>query len=292
MKTLLLIDTHALVHRFYHALPPLTNPANEPTGALYGLSAILLKIIAGGNGETPPDYLAAALDRPEPTLRKQEFEAYKIQRPKAADSLIAQLKQLPEIFDHFRVRIFSISGYEADDIIGSLAERFKWTPELRIIILSGDLDTLQLVDGEKVFANIIKTGTSATVLYDEPAVVARYGLKPNQLPDFKGLVGDSSDNIPGVSGIGPKTAATVLGEFGNLEGLYENIGLVPAKIAQKLKRGKKQAFFARKLATIDRHAPVPEVALEELVRPALDRERLKSYFERQGFVSLLKRLGV
>ncbi len=292
MKTLLLIDTHALIHRFFHALPPLTTPQGEPIGAIYGLSGVLLKLLQDGNGDTPPDYLAAALDRPEPTFRKEAFHQYKIQRPKASDALISQLKRLPEVFAMFHINTFSLAGFEADDVIGSLTEKFSREPDLKTVILSGDLDILQLVRDKKVFGNIIKTGTSTTMLYDEKAVVLRYGLRPTELPDYKGLVGDVSDNIPGVDGIGPKTAAELLKEFKNLEGIYENIALIPKKVAEKLVPQKEKAFLARQLATIRNDVPLEAVSLSALARPAVDLEKMRSFFERLGFSSLVKRLSV
>src|SRR3989344_1394346 len=222
MKTLLLIDASALIYRFFHALPPLTDLNSEPIQAIYGLTNVHLKILR----EQKPDYLAAALDRPEKTFREEQFENYKIHRPPAPNDLIAQIKKLPEVFSAFAIKTFEKPGFEADDIIGTLVERFSQEPDLKIVILSGDLDVLQLVENDKVVGEIIKTGVTDTLVYNEKKVEERYGLKPIQLPDYKGLIGDASDNIPGIKGIGPKGATEVLKEFGTLEGVFENLAIV------------------------------------------------------------------
>ena len=289
MQKLFLLDTHALVYRFFYALPPLTSPPpeREPVGALYGLSGILLSLVTVER----PDFLAAALDRPEPTFRKKAFSGYKATRAPVSSDLVSQLARLPEFFGCFGIPTCSAPGFEADDVIGTLAARFGSAPDLTTVILSGDLDTLQLVAGGRVVARIFRTGLANTDLYDETAVVARYGLPPSVLPDYKALVGDSSDNIPGVPGIGPKTAQTLLCEFHTLEDLYENIGLVPRKIADKLETSKEQAFFSRKLATISRDAPLAVSSLDELRAPA-DGARLRGCLAKLGFESLVRRLRV
>ncbi|MDP3052710.1 MAG: DNA polymerase I, partial [bacterium] len=191
MKTLLLIDANSLIHRSFHALPPFTSPEGEPTGALYGLSSILIKIFK----EQKPDYWTAAFDRPEPTFRKKLFKEYKAHRPKAPDELISQLIKAHEVFEKFGIKTFEQAGFEADDLIAALAKHFKTEKELKIIILTGDLDTLQLVDDGKVEVETPKKGVSEIMVYDKKAVQERYGLNPEQLPDYKGLVGDKSDNI-------------------------------------------------------------------------------------------------
>lgn len=290
MRTFIILDTHALVYRFFYALPPLTTPppAREPIGALYGLAGILLSLVAAER----PDYLAAALDRPEPTFRKKDFAGYKGHRAPAPSELVSQLAKIPEFFACTGVRTCSVPGFEADDVIGTLAERFSSEPELSTTVLSGDLDTLQLVSGSRVLARIFRTGLSTTDLYDEAAVTRRYGLPPAALPDYKALVGDQSDNIPGVPGIGPKTARALIQEFHTLEGIYENIGLVPAKTAEKLEAQKAQAFLSRKLATIVRDAPLPIRSLEELKTPADGVSRLRNCYAKLGFESLVRRLRV
>lgn len=287
MKTLLLIDANSLIHRFFHALPPFTDPEGHPSGALYGLSGVILKILK----EKKPDYVAAAFDTPEKTFREEEFKEYKTHRPPTSDELVYQLVSSPAVFDLFKVKIFAIPGFEADDVIGTLAEKFKNESDLKIIILSGDNDVLQLVEGGKILAQIIKTGITETVMYDEVAVEAKYGLKPNQLTDYKGFVGDASDNIPGVRGVGPKTAVTLLKEFGSVEGVFENSGLIPEKTLKKINGREDEAFLSKRLATIRRDVPLAIENLEELKARDLDKDSIQSYFERMGFRSLVLRLN-
>ena len=219
MKTLLLIDTHALIHRFFHALPPLTTPQGEPIQAVYGIANVMLKI----RREIAPDYMVAAFDRPEQTIRAQEFEAYKIHRPAAPDTLISQFNATRELLKIMGVPIADRAGYEADDIIGTLAERFKHEADLSIVIISGDLDLLQLVEGGRITVRFLQKGMGESMVYDEAAVRVRYGLAPAQLPDLKGLLGDPSDNIPGVKGVGPKTATPLIQKYGSLENLLEHL---------------------------------------------------------------------
>lgn len=286
MKNLLLIDVSSLVYRFFHALPPLTTPRGEPIQAIYGLVNVMLKIFR----EQQPDYAAAALDRPEKTFREEQFKDYKIHRPPAPDELIGQIKKLPEVFEIFNIKTFELPGYEADDLIGTLARHFAEKPDLRITILSGDLDTLQLVQNDKVVAQIIKTGVTETKTYNEALVVERFGLTPEKLADYKGLIGDASDNIPGVTGIGPKTAVPLIRQFGTIEGIYENLGLINPAIVKKLADDKEKAVLSKKLATISREVPIPLPKLEELVVAKPDESRLKAFLENYGFTSILKRL--
>ena len=159
-KRIVLLDTHAIIHRAYHALPELTGPGGAPTGALYGLVSMLLKIIT----DLKPDYIAASLDTPEPTFRDKEYADYKAHRAPTSDELIPQLKKAPAVYEVFGVRSFAIPGFEADDLIGSFVEMFKDEPDLKIVILSGDRDVLQLVEGEKVVGQLFKTGITETVI--------------------------------------------------------------------------------------------------------------------------------
>src|SRR3989338_3983334 len=173
MKSFLIIDSHALIHRFFHALPPLTSLEGEPIQAIYGLAGVILKIFK----EQKPAYVAAAFDRPEKTFRKKKLKEYKIHRPPAAPELISQLIKARELFELFNIKTLDLAGFEADDIIGTLVEKFKNDKELaegKIVILSGDLDVLQLVENDKVVAQIIKTGITNTVLYNEEDVRKRY----------------------------------------------------------------------------------------------------------------------
>lgn len=287
MNVLLLIDANSLIHRFFHALPPFTAPNGQPTNALYGLSGVLLKIIR----EQSPDYIAAAFDRPEKTFREEEYKEYKAQRPPTASELVQQIIIAHEVFGWFGVKTYEIPGFEADDIVATLTDKFKTEPDLRVVILSGDLDNLQLVEGEKVVVQFLKTGVTETVIYDEAAVEKKYGIKPIQLPDYKGFVGDVSDNIPGVAGIGPKTASALLKEYETVEKVFEDLAINTNKsIVKKLENKEKIALLSKRLATMRRDASVKIENLGEIKTPPLNKELLKQEFTKLGFKSLVERL--
>lgn len=297
MKKLLLIDANSLIHRSFHALPPLTTPQGAPINAVYGLSSILLKLVR----EHDPDYVAAAFDRKEPTFRKEMYDEYKAHRPPTADELISQLQEAHNTFEKFGIKVVEQPGLEADDIVGTLAEMFKDKDEiprharddnsgLRIVIFSGDKDNLQLIDGDKVVVELLRTGVSKTVTYDEALFLQDYGFSPKQLVDYKALIGDTSDNIPGVKGIGPKGATDLIKEYGTVEKIYEEVGLIPKEVLRKkLEAGRDSAFLSKKLAKIKCDADLP-VALEDFKQRPLDKESLKKYFSELGFKSLVERL--
>ncbi len=284
MKTLLLIDANSFIHRAFHALPPLTSSDGRPVGAIYGLASTLLKIIR----EEIPNYIAAAFDRPETTFRKELFEEYKIHRPKAPNELIEQIIKAHELFKNFDIPIFEKAGFEGDDIIGTLVKKFKNENDLKTIILTGDLDSLQLVQDDKVTAKIPKKGISETVIYNEKAVFERFGLKPKELADYKGLVGDKSDNIPGVPGVGPKTASSLILKHSSLEKMFKNLKPVDP-LSTKLINFKDQALLSKKLAIINCEIPL-NVALENLAYPGIKPEKLIKFFTNLGFQSLIQRI--
>jgi len=227
----LIIDGNALVHRAFHALPPLRTKKGELVNAVYGFLSIFIKSIKEFN----PEYVCACFDLAAPTFRHKEFKDYKATRPKAPDELYEQIPKIKEILNKFGVPIYEKKGFEADDVIATISKHPR-VEEIESIILSGDLDTLQLVDNNtKVFT--ARKGLKDTILYDEKAVKERYGLSPIQIPDLKGLAGDVSDNIPGVKGIGIKTASALLQKFGSLEGIYEALG----EEVQERKKGKEKS---------------------------------------------------
>src|SRR3989344_2225425 len=197
-KTLILLDTHAILHRAYHALPGFISSSGEPTGGTYGLVAMLMKIIK----DLKPDYIAGCFDLPQPTFRHEAYEAYKQGRAKTEDDLVHQIKRARDVFAALAIPSYELSGFEADDLLATIVEKMKDRKDLRIIIASGDMDTLQLVDDDRVLVYTLKKGLNHTILYNEKAVVARFGFKPKLLPDYKGLRGDPSDNIVGISGVG------------------------------------------------------------------------------------------
>lgn len=284
MKKILLIDANSIIHRSFHALPPFTTPEGKPSGAIYGIASILLKLWR----EERPDYAAALFDRPEPTFRDKKYAEYKAQRPPAADELIAQIIEAHHLFPVFGITTFEKPGYEADDLIATLAKKFKNEKELRVVILTGDKDTLQLVEGDKLVVQTFNKGVSDTTIYDETAVREKYGLAPAQLIDYKALVGDPSDNIKGVPGIGPKTATELLQKYGSVGALYENVGKDP-KIEKRLGPFRKEAELSRELVTLEANAPIDIPPLADLATKE-DAAVLKPYFQKMGFATLIKRL--
>jgi DNA polymerase-1 len=283
---LLLIDGNALVHRGFHAIPHLSNKKGQPTNGVYGFALLFLKALK----ELHPEYVAAAFDLPGPTFRDKLYAEYKAGRVKAPDELYQQIPKVKELLGAFNVPVFEKEGYEADDLIGSLAELAKKEPNLETVILTGDLDTLQLVDDNvKVFAP--KKGITEIILYDREAVRNRYGLTPEQLLDFKALRGDPSDNIPGVKGIGDKTAIELLQRFKDLDGIYENLGNgeVKPRILELLTNQKEQAYLSQKLARIVRDLKL-EFELENAVMADYDEQKVYKIFQELEFKSLLDKL--
>src|SRR3989339_114072 len=301
-KTLVLIDSHALIHRAYHALPPLNTGQGELVNAVFGFTSILLKVLK----ELQPDYIAATFDMAAPTFRHKEFDDYKATRVKAPDELYAQIKRVKEVLAAFNIPIFEKEGFEADDILGTIAHQVKTkNHKLKTIIVTGDLDTLQLVN-DKVSIYTLKKGIRDTIIYDEAAVRERFeGLLPNQMNDYKGLKGDPSDNIPGVPGVGEKTAIELLKEFGNLEKLYKEIGNPKSnfsakggsasggkneKLKTKLLEFKEQAFFSKYLATIKQDVPI-KFDLSAALTKDFDKQKVVELFKVLGFFSLVIRLN-
>jgi DNA polymerase-1 len=285
MKKLLLIDANSIIHRSFHALPPFTTPAGKPSGAIYGIASILLRLWR----EDRPDYAAALFDRPEPTFRDKIYAEYKAQRPQAADELIQQIIEAHHLFAAFGVTTFEKPGYEADDLIATLAVHFKNTPDLQVVILTGDRDTLQLVDGNKLVVQVFNTGISDTTIYDEAAVIAKYnGLAPVQLVEYKALVGDSSDNIKGVPGIGPKTGTELIKRFGTVEHMFKHLH-EDEKLQKKFGAFRKEAELSRELVMLEKHAPIEMPELEAL-RPYPSTNAAEEYFIEMGFSTLVKRL--
>ena len=282
-KTLVLLDSHAILHRAYHALPDFTSPTGEPTGALYGVVAMLLKIIE----ELKPDYIAACFDLPEPTYRHEVFDGYKAGRAKTDDSLVAQIIRSRDIFTAFGIPMYEQPGFEADALLGTLVEPKKHHDDLRVVIASGDMDTLQLVDDDRVVVYTLKKGIKDTILYDEKTVKERFGFGPDMVPDFKGLRGDPSDNIPGIKGIGEKSATDLIMKFGNIDAIYKKLkkneaqfidaGLRPRTL-EPLQAGEEDAQFSQMLATFRRDAPTHFALPVKKSRDALDTEKLLTLF--------------
>jgi DNA polymerase-1 len=294
LKKLVLFDAHAILHRAYHALPDFTSSTGQPTGGLYGLATMLMKII----GELKPDYMAACYDRQEATFRKEAYDAYKGQRKKADDELIAQMQLSRDIFSAFNIPVYDKAGFEADDVIGTLALQAKNMPGVEVVIASGDMDTMQLIEGKKVQVYTLKKGLSDTIQYDEDQIRERFGFGPELLPDYKGLRGDASDNIMGVAGIGEKTATVLIQTFGTIENIYLQIkkdegvfkkaGLTD-RIIKILKDSEEEALFSKMLATIRRDVPVVFDLPGSHWTERCDIKKIEETFSRFEFKSLVPR---
>lgn len=291
VKKLLLIDGNNLFHRAYHALPPLTDKTGENANAVFGFSNMILKAV----DEVKPTYIACAFDTKAPTFRHVEFEAYKAQRVAPPPDLYPQFPKVKGVLDAFGIRYFEMAGYEADDILASLATKFQMSNfKCQIIILSGDRDLLQLVNGDiKVQVpgwNLPagRRGLKETTLYGKAEVNEKYGISPSQMVDWKALVGDPSDNVPGITGIGPKTASELISRYGSIESVFEHLGDVGDKVREKLVAGKDSAIAAKKLValdtTIDLGISLDDLKYEPNIGRALDQ------FEKLGFKSIVAKL--
>ena len=249
MQTLVLLDSNSLINRAFYALPPLTNRQGQQTGAIFGFVNMFLKLV----DKYKPDYVVAAFDRKAPTFRKKMYEGYKATRKPMPEELACQLEPLKRLLRAMKVQIAEIDGFEADDILGTLSKRSK----CKTYIVTGDRDSLQLID-EKTTVLLTKKGISEIVEYDE-ARLKEDGFTPSQIIDLKSLMGDSSDNIPGVAGIGEGTATKLLAEYGTLDNVYAHIDETKGALNRKLTEGKESAYLSYKLATIDRDCPIETV---------------------------------
>jgi len=294
-KRLVLLDAHAILHRAYHALPDFTSPTGEPTGALYGVVAMLLRIVE----DLQPDYIVACYDLPEPTYRHLAYTDYKAKREKTDDSLVVQIDRSRAIFLAFGIPIYEKPGFEADDILGTIAHVTKEEKALEIIIASGDMDTMQCIDGKRVRVFTLKRGLNDTVLYDEDLVKERFGFPPTLIPDYKGLRGDTSDNIPGIVGVGEKTATELVSKFGSLENIYKQLksdeeifktAKIKPRIIELLKKGEEEAQFSKMLATIRTDVPIKFQLPTEAWRQSASPDQILALFSELGFRTLTTRV--
>jgi DNA polymerase-1 len=285
-----IIDGNALLHRAYHAYPlTLRTSKGELVNAVYGFSRLLIKVIS----DLKPDYLAVAFDTAAPTFRHLDYAGYKAHRPKMDDELAGQLDRLKEIVSAFGVESLAVDGFEADDIIGTISEEIDKSGLLvDTYIVTGDMDALQLIDGNTFVYSPTK-GLSNPKIWAEADVVGKYGFGPESVVDYKALRGDPSDNIPGVRGIGEKTAKALISEWGSLDKIYKNINKVkPQSVQKKLAEDAETASLSRNLATIKRDVPVT-VNLEACRFEELEKNGvLKSKFKEMEFKSLLKSISV
>jgi DNA polymerase-1 len=324
-KKLVLIDSNAIIHRAYHALPKsFSNRAGERTNAVYGFTTTVIKVLE----DLHPDYMVASFDVGKATFRTDTYKEYKAHRVAADQELYDQIPRVRELLAVLNVPVFDCSGFEADDCIGTITKKLgpqREKGELEVYIVTGDKDLFQLVDGN-IFVYNLRKGLSDTGIYDSRRIKEEFNLDPADFIDLKALAGDPSDNIPGVPGIGPKTATTLIQDFDKLEYLYKRIGQaleqsgiiskseflisnqipsindsilkqiseelgIKPRILQLLIDYKEQAFLSQSLATIHKEVPM-EFDLEACKWGDYDKEKLREFFTKMSFTSLLKRFGI
>ncbi|TET42634.1 MAG: DNA polymerase I [Elusimicrobia bacterium] len=278
-KKLYLIDGNAYIHRAFHALPPLTNSSGRMVNAVYGFTRMLLKILR----QEKPDYIAVCFDFPAPTFRHKEFAEYKATRKETPDELKEQIPLVHKIVKALNIPVFEKQGYEADDLIGTLSGKAS-KEGIETVIVTGDKDALQLVDDSVKVLNETKN-----ILYTEKIVKEKMGVSPGQITELMGLMGDASDNVPGVLGVGPKTGTELIQEFGSLENLYQNLSKVKGKLKEKLEKGKEKAFLSRRLVTLVKDIPV-EVDIRECQVGESNREELLKLLQELEFKGLIVEL--
>ncbi len=288
-ERILLIDTNSIIHRAFHALPPLKTKDGNPGGAVYGSLLAFFKILA----DFSPNYIVAVFDSPGKTFRHEYYKEYKAHRPKAPDELISQIKMIQKVFSEIGLETVAREGFEADDIVGSISNHVP--EDIEVIIATGDLDILQLAT-EKVKVYTLKRGIKDNVLYDKGKVTEKYeGLSPERIPDIKALKGDVSDNIPGVEGVGEKTAVKLIKKFGDIETIYslldkeERLEGFGEKVINKLKKDKDKAFLSKKLAIIDKDSFLKFQLSDFSFKK--DSEKIKNVLQELGFNTLVKRFS-
>jgi len=287
MKRLILIDGNALLHRAYHATPPFTTSSGELINAVFGFSSMILKVIE----QLKPEYLAIAWDEKGPTFRHQAYTQYKATRGPTDDNLSSQYERVHQVVKAFNIPEFSLSGYEADDLIGTLTVQACLEKNTEVIVVTGDRDIMQLINSRvKVFMpkkTLVDVG-----LYGEEEFVVKYGFSPIQLIDYKALAGDASDNIPGVAGIGDVTATKLIHQFGSVEVIYksENLKTLPERMQKLLAEGAEDAVMSKKLATLDLNAPI-KLELVDCIVHDFDKTKLVKLFEELEFKSLIARIS-
>ena len=282
MKKLVIIDGHNLIFRAFYGVAPLTDKQGNPTNAIYGFASMLFGILS----VEKPDFLAMTFDAGK-SFRHDKYPEYKGTRQKCPDDLRSQMSKIYDMVDIMKVPSFSLEGYEADDVIGTLAHQVVETKEdVLVHIVSGDKDLFQLVK-ERVVIAVPQRRGGAPLYYQHDEVLEKMGVTPDQVPDFKGLAGDSSDNIKGVEGIGPKGAVMLLTEFQNLEGVYENLSEIKGSAQKKLETHKESAFLSRELGTIITDVPV-DYRLEDICYSGISDEILH-FFQELNFQTLINR---
>lgn len=283
-ERLVVIDGNHLIHRAFHAIQaPLRTSRGEQTNALFGFASMLLNII----DLEKPDYLAMTFDEKAPTFRHDAHEGYKATRAKAPDELYAQIPRIKEMVTRFKLPIYSKEGFEADDMMGTLA-RHAEKEGIESCVVTGDMDLLQMTS-PNIRVVFPHKGYKEPIVYDAAKVKEKYGVDPNQIVDYKALVGDSSDNYGGVHGVGPKGATELLNRYHTLNGIYEHLGELSENLRKKLEDGKESAYFAQKLAQLITDVPC-QFSKEDMSVDRLDFSALQKFFEEMEMKSLVARL--
>lgn len=288
-KKLIIIDSNALLHRAFHALPPLATKLGQETGAVYGFLTTLFKAI----NDLKANYIIACFDTKMPTFRHKMFDGYKAHRPETPKEIISQIPIAKEVLKAFSIPVFAKEGVEADDLIATICQKLKNEKELEIYIVSGDLDNLQLVS-ENVKVYTMGRGIRDTIIYDINKVEERFSVKPEQMVDFKALTGDQSDNIPGVEGIGKKTAAEIIQRYDNIKNLYEEIStdtaVLKPKVKEMLKKNKESALLSLELARMKNNVDI-SFNIKECEFKNFDQKQVEETFKKFEFNSLINRIS-
>ena len=289
MSHLVIVDGHAIAHRAYHSIPSLS-VNGQPVNAIYGFYSMILSAIDTLN----PDYLIVCLDSPGPNFRNDEFVGYRAQRKPAEDDLKSQLPIIPDTLETANIKHFAKSGFEADDLIGSIAARsLRKTKNKKkfiskVTIITGDKDLMQLVN-DKINLFVPVQGLSVTKLYGPSEVKEKLGVNPDQVIDLKALMGDSSDNYPGVAGIGPVAAINLLTKYSHLDNIYSHLDDIKPSISEKLSKDRDNAYLSQKLATIVTNIPLKLKLRDTKLKPSTF-DSLEKLFIEYNFKSLLSRL--
>jgi len=284
-KKMFIIDGNSLVHRAFHALPPFKTKDGELVNAVYGFYSILINIFS----TMTPNYVVVSFDVAKKTFRHNEFDGYKAKRMKAPDELYEQFGRIKEILHELNIPIFEKEGFEADDVLATISSAMKIHPDIEVFIVTSDKDALQLV-GDNTFVLSPLKGGSANIVYTETKVQEKFGLNPKQIIDLKALMGDPSDNIAGVGGIGQKTATKLLQQYKSLDGIYENIDKINGAIHTKLVDDKENAYFSKRLVTLIHDVPI-DFDFEKTEITLDDLSKATPIFEKLEFRSLINRMS-
>ena len=279
---LFVVDGPGYLYRAYHALPYLSNSKGQASNAVFGMSTMLWKLLR----DESPEYAAVAWDPPGPTFREAKLPTYKETRPGMPDDLRSQIALVMRVFEALRLPLLEVPGFEADDVLGTLVERLKSEP-VEMVLVTSDKDMLQLVSPRVRVLSANARGEP--VWFDEAAVTAKWGVTPEQIPDLLALMGDSIDNIPGVPGIGERTAVKLISQFGGVSRLYENLTLVPGKLREALAANRQAALLSREIATVSTRVPIAQ-GLEDFRRQEPDWERLRALWSELEFHTLIRQL--